>query len=60
MFQLQSRLSATPINNSLEDLWAIVSVLLPRIGFEGARDVFRDPWAKSHTRVFLEDGDPDS
>lgn len=37
-------LSATPINNSLEDMGAIVSVLLPRIGFEAARDVFEDLW----------------
>ncbi len=37
-------LSATPINNSLEDLGAIVSVLMPRIGFEEAKDVFEDLW----------------
>jgi len=37
-------LSATPINNSLDDLGAILSVLHPRISFEEANDIFGDLW----------------
>ena len=42
--QYKVGLSATPINNSLEDLGSILSVLHPRIGFEDANDLFDDLW----------------
>ena len=42
--QYKVGLSATPINNSLEDLAGIISVLHPRIDFEDANDLFGDLW----------------
>ena len=37
-------MSATPINNSLSDLAAILSVLIPRVEFQDADDMFSDIW----------------
>lgn len=42
--QFRIGMSATPINNSLSDLASILSVLIPRVEFQDADDMFSDIW----------------